>query len=253
MKHLKIAGLSLVSMLVMGMALAGNVSAAPLFLVCLPSTKGKFLDPGCLKGGEGKWESESLGNRTDKVVGLGMTIRMEDSKTAVGKTVIQCAHGTGGGIIGPGNLGRITSAEIPNPRTECEAVEGGCKKGEVEKIAAVNLPWQAEMFETEKKILSKVTGAGAGEPGWEVKCNTLLGSKTDVCIVEKPEQAIAENKKSGPKEEELLIFGTGEKRGRQDCTEGGAESGTITGAGALLLAKPNANEPNGLGLSVNPA
>ena len=36
MKHLKIAGLCLVSLLAMGMALAGNASAAPLlWLLCL--------------------------------------------------------------------------------------------------------------------------------------------------------------------------------------------------------------------------
>jgi hypothetical protein len=101
MKHLEIAGLSLVSILVMGITLAGNASAAPLWLLCLPNAKGKFLTPACLSAGEGKWESESLGTRTDKITTLGMTVRFEDSKTLLGATVIQCGHAVGEGIVGP--------------------------------------------------------------------------------------------------------------------------------------------------------
>jgi hypothetical protein len=253
MKHLKIAGLCLVSMLVMGMALAGNASAAPLWLLCLPNAKGKFLDPACLKAGEGKWESESLGTRTDKVVLLGMTIRLEDSKTAAGKTVVQCGHGVGAGIIGPGNKGLITEAKVKTPSSECEAVEGGCKKGEVEEIEGRNLPWQTEIFETEKKFLTKIEATTSGkEPGWAVKCNTLLGSKTDECVQEegKPEFAELTNKKSGPKEEELLVLAKFEGKRKAKCSEGGTEAGLAMGQVAILLAKPNANEPNGLGLSI---
>jgi hypothetical protein len=254
MKRLNIAGLCLVSMLVMGMALAGNASAAPLWLLCLPNAKGKFLDPACLKAGEGKWESESLGTRTDKVVGVGFTIRMEDAKTSVGKTVVQCGHGVGAGTIGPGNKALMTEVKIQAPKTECEAVEGGCKKGEVEKIEGRNLPWQVEIFETEKKFLTKIESTTSGkEPGWAMECNTLLGSKTDVCEQEagKPEFAELANKRSGPKEEELLVLGTFEKKRHQDCSEGGVESGSVAGQIAILLAKANANEPNGLGLSLN--
>jgi hypothetical protein len=254
MKYLKIMGLCLVSMLVMGMALAGNASAAPLWLLCLPNAKGKFLDPACLKAGEGKWESESLGTRTDKVVLVGMTIRVEDSKTLLGKSTIQCGHGVGAGVVGPGNLGLITEAKVNTPGTECESVEGGCKKGEVEKVSGVNLPWQTEIFETEKKFFTKIEATGSGkEPGWEVACNTIGGKKTDLCAVEagKPEIKELVNKKSGPKEEELLVLSTFERKTMLKCTEGGAEAGLVFGAVAILLAKPNANEPSGLGLSIN--
>jgi hypothetical protein len=237
----------------MGMALAGNASAAPLWLLCLPNAKGKFLDPACLKAGEGKWESESLGTRTDKVVLLGVTIRLEDAKTSVGKSVVQCGHGTGAGTIGPGNKGLITAASVAKPTTECEAVEGGCKKGEVEKVEGRNLPWQTEIFETEKKFLTKIESTVAGkEPGWLVGCNTLLGKKTDECVQEegKPEFAELANKKSGPKEEELLVLATFEKKRHADCTEGGVEAGSVAGQVAILLAKTN-GEPSGLGLSIN--
>jgi hypothetical protein len=255
MKHLKIAGLCLVSMLVMGMALAGNASAAPLWLVCLPNAKGKFLDPACLKAGEGKWESESLGNRTDKVVLLGVTIRLEDSKTLVGKSVVQCGHGIGEGIIGTGNLGLIVVAKVTTPQTECERVEGGCKAGEVEKVEGRNLPWQTAIFETEKKLLTKIesTAATEKEPGWDVECNTVAGKKSDECVSEgrgRLESAELTNKKSGPKEEELLVLAKFENRAEGHCSEGGAKAASLMGQVAILLAKANANEPNGLGLSV---
>jgi hypothetical protein len=132
-------------------------------------------------------------------------------------------------------------------------VEGGCKKGEVEKFEGIHLPWQLEIIETEKKFLSKIEATTSGEPGWSITCNTIGGSKTDECISEKekPEQVLLENKRSGIEEKELLVLGKFEERIKGKCTEGGAESASIKGQFAILLAKPNSNEPSGLGLSIN--
>jgi hypothetical protein len=98
------------------MALAWSASAAPLFLLCLPRTAGtgKFEEPSCASGATSNadWESESLGNKTDKVVIVGMTIRVTDTNTPAGEAVIQCGHFEGAAVIGPGKKGKVTELKV---------------------------------------------------------------------------------------------------------------------------------------------
>ena len=45
----------------------------------------------------------------------------------------------------------------------------------------LNLPYQGELFETEKKVEGKTTGTGNGEPGMRVTCKVLGVTETDEC------------------------------------------------------------------------
>jgi hypothetical protein len=248
MQHLKIAGLCLVSMLVAGMALTGTAFAAPLWLVCLEGANlTKYSNNQCTKAeASGKWQSQGL-TTTDKVVGIEFTLTLTDSKTALGITTVRC--GSGGeatGTVGPGNVEIVTTMAIKEATTNCRGIEGACESDKIEKIEARDLPWQKELFETEKKIQDKITADGHGEPGWAITCKTVLGSKTDTCTSEagKPEIETLENFKdiiSGV----LLVFGENLKRASIDCTEGGKGSGQLDVYLALLLASGN-------GLSINP-
>jgi hypothetical protein len=260
MKHLKIAGLCLVSMLMMGMALAGSASAAPLWLLCLPRAAGTgaFEDASCrFFLTNGNWESESNGTKTDKITILALTLTLTDEKTALGSTPVRCDHPSKSGMngfIGPGNKGLITEAKVVNAETECESLGGACKTGEkgIKKVEGVNLPWQTEIFESEGRFETKIesTFSTEHEPGWAVTCETLLGEKTDTCTTEskaKDEVLGLASRESTLRE--LLVLGTFLRAYRAHCTEGGKESGLAEGMLGILLAKAN-GEPSGLGLSV---
>jgi hypothetical protein len=264
MKHLKIAGLCLVSMLMMGMTLAGNASAALLWLLCLPKTGGLFTGPACSKAqdvGNGSWESESIGNRTDLAVLRGFTIKLQDTGATGGSSAIQCS---GPGVVAlstgeSGGKGKITKAEVEKSKTECSRLEGGCKAGEVESVKGANLPWSTEIFETEKKLLTAIASSAATEkePGWTISCNSLLGVQTDTCTSPSRnslEYALLENRTSFSSTgvEELLVYGDFENRSNGHCTQSGSNTGHVTGAFAILLSS-NAHPlvPSGLGLSIN--
>src|SRR5580658_8170965 len=124
MKHLKIAGLCLASTLAMGMALAGNASATPLWLVCLPreAGTGHFEDPACLhEKAKSNWESVLIGSTTDKIAILAMTLTLTDLNTDLGIAITRCDHLSAlgeSGFIGPNNKGEITKDEV-NAETEC--------------------------------------------------------------------------------------------------------------------------------------
>jgi hypothetical protein len=256
MKHLKIAGLCLVAMFAIGMAASVTASAAPVWEQCQTEklTTTKYTTDQCTTAsGGGGWAWHEVSG-TEKVKASLMTLTVRDIKTPGGATAIRCDHAEGStgnfgpGSIGPGNKGRVTEAKVKEPKTECTRLEGACKAGEVEEIEAVDLPWQTELFETEGRVLTKIESGGSGEPGWKVKCNTLLGSKTDTCESEagKREEVRLENRssKNSKGETELLILNTAERRHKQKCSEGGAEAGEVEGQGALLAE-------NGSGLRIS--
>jgi hypothetical protein len=261
MKQLKIAGLCLASMLVMSMALAGNASAAlipALWLVCLEgnsTTNTKYEDSSCTKPeGTGAWESVPLPlGVSDTVRILGITLRLTDLSAGPlkEKSTITCPHPTeGGGLIEnretEGKLHAlilIKEAKVKTPETECTRVSGPCKAGEIKKVEGRNLPWKNEIWETEKKFVSKIEPDGNGEPGWAVECETLLGAKTDVCTSAggELEETSGINRVTGGV---LLVLAEFLKVHKANCTEGGAKSGEVEGQIAILLWKGN-------GLSLN--
>ncbi len=260
MKYLKTAGLCLVSMLMMSMALAATASAAPgkpVWEGCLKSAPGtKYLELDCeVASGSGEWGWAEIAN-TDHVVSTAFTISLTDTKTTVGESTVVCTKGgRNSGTVGPGKYDRVELARVEKASENCRATKGGCKETGVEEVAGVNLPWQTEVFETEKKFLTKLTTVnGTGEPGWRVKCDSLLGSREDTCTTEpgKEESLVLENKTTVNARgfTELLVYATFEKAHLSKCSEGGAESGKILGTSAILLANAS-NEVTEQGLRLH--
>jgi len=250
MKSIKIAGLCLVSMFAMSMATTSTASANPVWEGCLEGANvTKYLNSHCVTLGAGNFGWKEIGN-TDHVVSVGFTILLTDTKATGGSSTIRClAGGRGSGTVGPGGFGRVELAFVENAKENCERESGGCKAGEVEAIEAIHMPWQTKLSEKEGKILENIENSGNGEPGWKVKCNTLLGKQTDECESTPetgPEKAILEDKLVNGVQ---LVFGTGEGAVKQKCSQGGNNSGEAKGFGALLLATAN-NVATEVGLRV---
>jgi hypothetical protein len=238
MKHLKVAGLCLVSMLMMSMAVsAATASAAPTWKGCLSGgSTTKYSNDGCVTAeAGGSWSWQEIKN-TDKVTTTGFTITLTDRNTAVGRTTVICiAGGEEVGTVGPGEFDRIEAAKVNEAKTNCRGT-GGCKEKGVESVTGVNLPWQTKLSEKEGKILDTIENSGKGEPGWKVECESLLGKETDECVsegAEKLESALLENKLTNGVQLVLAKFETAHKA---KCSKGGVESGEVAGLGAILLS-----------------
>ncbi len=249
MKHLKIAGLCLASMLVMGMALAGNASAALLWLVCLEgSGLTKYSNSKCLTAESGgKWQSLGIPAGTSITVHiLAFSILLSDLKAPiVGNVSVRCGMtgSIGEGTIEAGGKGTVTVAKYEKASEHCSG-ETNCET--VEKLEGVHLPWLTEIFTTEGKQLTKIKSKkpeAGNEPGWEVECKVdgIAGNK-DICENEsgKEEQIILKNSV----QTELLVAGLFAELNKATCEKGGAKSGLVKGLIAILL-------PGGA-LSINP-
>jgi hypothetical protein len=236
----KVAGIILAALFAVSMFASASASAAH-WSVCLKTNTGttttKWASAQCEKaesGGGFEW-SELKGTEAGKVVS--QTIELTDTKVPlIGSTTVICASGSGEGTgaVGPGKFGRINSTKVKEPATNCKG-SGGCKSAGIKAVNAVDTPWQTELVETESKVLAIITGTGNGEPGWEVKCENILGSETtDTCLAEagKEEKVQLKNVATGT---ELLVLGTFETAHKAKCTEGGAESGEVAGSVANLL------------------
>jgi hypothetical protein len=250
LKAMKLAGLCLASVLVMGMALAGNASAALLWLVCLKGVGlTKYTTSRCLTAsGEpptnNGWQSLGLLPAQRPTVLLRtLTIRLHDSGRGAGvrcvKRGVELAEGQEGeGTIEEGGKGKVTVAKITTPSENCFG-EGACSEKGVEAVEGINLPWNIEVVEGPEGMESSITSGGKGEPGWKVKCNTLLGSQTDECTSEtgKPEKINLGNQRSTEYSygRELLVKATFRNVANGKCSLGGAKTAELTGLVAILL------------------
>jgi hypothetical protein len=180
MKHLKIAGLCLVSMLAASMAYSATASAAnPVWEQCTETgTTTKYSENQCVKAeGGGNWAWQEI-KGTEKVTNKGSLI-LKDTKTLVGTVEIECLI-EGEGIVGPVKLGKIEKVKI-EPKG-CRAIKG-CES--IKSVEARDLPWQTEIFETEGKPSTNLTQDGNGEPGFKIACPVLKLEETDECLQEK--------------------------------------------------------------------
>jgi hypothetical protein len=250
MSRFRIAGLTLASMLAMSMAWAGSATAAgPLWLVCLEgSGLTKYSNNQCGKAESGgKWQSLGL-LKLDTVRIVAFTLVFRDRESVNKENILfTClAGGLGTGLIEPGSAAVLREAKINEPKAHCAQLEGPCKKGEITKIEAVDLPWKQTLVETEKKFLSKQEGDGNGEPGWAFSCKVGGITTTDECKSEegKPETLELISEVTGGV---LLIRGryTNAAKGTCSLAEGRKNTAEITGSAAGLLG-------NGNGLSINP-
>ena len=258
MKSIKIAGLCLVAMFTMSMALAGNASAAPLWLLCLEGKEGvpptKYTTNQCTtaaKENKGKWESVAIGNKTDTVRIKVFSLRLRDKNTLAGESEIECnsdlTKDAGEGTITGPNKAQIVKAEINKTEVNkrCTVLKGGCNTGEIEEVHGVHLPWSTTIEEVGGEVVGKIENSGAGEPGWAIKCNTILGSKTDTCTsINKEYEGLSLNTNlvsNGV----LLVRNIFRKLFNAECSEStGKRAGQVEGLAAVLLV-------NGNGISIN--
>jgi hypothetical protein len=235
MKHLKIAGLCLVAMLAMSIAMAETATAAGWEQCTEGAATTKYATNQCKTAeATGKWAWQEAPAGTPKTIRIKTsTLMLADTKTPLGELKVACAleeEGPAGG--GVAKIERVTFKSCRGVKV-CE--------GEA-TVKAVDLPWKTEFFETEKKVLQTLQGTGVGEPGWNARCLGPLGTLEDECKTEseKREHLIDENRVTGI---ELLLLETFQETRKWDCTIGGTESGVIKGSKSILWA-------NGSGLRV---
>ena len=245
----KIAGLCLASMLMMGMALAGNASAALLWLVCLKGTGlTKYTSSKCLTAGSGgEWQSLGVPSGTSITVKiLVLTILLKDTKAAGGlESEVQCfdnAGSIGEGVIEANGKGKVVKAEVKEPEKNCVGTKV-CEAKGVTEVKAINLPWNTELFVgANGEPLTKLVGTGVAgkEPGWKLKCKVAGLSKEDVCesAVGEPEEvelSFGTVTKNPLGESELLVKGRFQTARKGTCTQSKEKSGEVTGTLAILL------------------
>ncbi len=224
MKHLKTVGLCLMATFAISIVTTATASAAPAWEGCKENTGTgtKWETNQCSKASStGKWEWREL-TTTEKVTSVA-TLTLKDTKTIAGEAQITCGL-TDEGTIGPGAHGAITKINIEAKNCKAEKI---CEN--VEEVEAKNLPWKAEMYETEDTVRDKLS-ANSGQLGWKIKCKTALGPKTDECLAEegKTYSTSMENASGG-----LVNAFFEEESGKTKCTEGGKESGEATGTDTI--------------------
>ncbi len=219
MKYLKIAfGLALTASL-MAVSAAPTLAAGPVWEQCREhaGTGTKWEDNKCSKSNFlGNWEWKEI-TATEKVTGQG-TLRMIDTKVPIVGSVEVICSSTGSGPLGPGKFGKTEEFK----GISCVAGKN-CEK--VEKIVSpIHLPWQSELYETEKTVRALGTGGGGGVPGWTVECRVLGISKGDECTSEVQTSLMENVQASGSVK---AIFDT--KSGKSECKLGGPKSGELEG------------------------
>jgi len=229
-------------MFVMSMVAAGTASAT--WEHC---TKGavtgltKWTDHNCsTASGVGEWQWKEINNTEE--VRLKGSLKLTDTNVPVVKRVSAECSGEGRGSVGPGQLDRIE--EIKTEVAQCRKLEN-CE--EVIKAEAVDLPWQSEAYNTEGKHFDRLSETNNGPPGWNVECKVVGMRKADKCVQEeaKPESITLENKPTVVgSETQLLVLASFEHKAKAKCEVGGAASGEVTGALAMLQA-------NGWGLRIS--
>jgi hypothetical protein len=243
MKRLGLVGLCLATLAAMSMVASAAVMAAtPLWEQCSEGGSAtKYSSSGCSKAeAGGKWQWKEV-TGTEKFKGSFLTLTLKDTKiTEKEGSEIRCTkEAKEEGTVGPYNGGLvIEKVEVKEAAKNCARVEGPCKAEGVEKVEAAHLPWQEEFGETEGKLFTTIEPFGAGEPGWDVTCNTSKGSTSDTCTSEeltKWEGELLENVSS-----EGTVIGTLEKLHKSKCSIGGSESGVMEGRVKLEDSKDTA-------------
>ncbi len=236
MRFIRIAGFCLAAVFVMSMVAAGTASAAPHWLVCLPSHTGttttKWNSEQCstaASGGSWEW-SEPKTTEATRTAG---SLKLE-AHTALGEVAVLCS-GLDAGWIGPNGTDQTTTITIDKceASTNCEKLEG--------EVKPLGLPWNSELKETEGKIHDTIRSTGHGEPGWEVHCRAFGKSETNVCTSNEG-LVVLENKNTPGNLAALLVLANfiNPNKPKANCTVTGAGTGNVSGSIAILLASGRA-------------
>jgi hypothetical protein len=223
-------------------AATSALGAKPVWQVCtnLEAKIGLFEDKGCTKekaGSEYEW-LEVTG--TEKTMEKG-TVALKVTDSTI-KVEVKCST-TGEGVIGPKSLGRVTKATFE----KCTSSEHTFCPEPVSTIA-VDLPWNEELFETEKAIRDRLENSGKGAPGWEAACGEGTEKIVDRCFSEK--NPLLEDI---PDDVDSILEA---KSGKESCLLGeGIEEGTTriegsSGKGLRVAPLPEFRAPNNEGQKV---
>jgi hypothetical protein len=151
----------------------------------------------------------------------GGKLTFSDTKATGGQSKIECTDsGEGKALLNEGEITKWTGSS-------CVRVEGGCKKGEVESLTAVNLPWHEELVEVEGKVRVKLSST-KGATGFVVECNTLLGKVKDECTgtIDLNTENVSEGVNAPLYLPEKL-----------KCTQGGSAAGVVEGSRTIKATK----------------
>jgi hypothetical protein len=237
MRFIRIAGLCLAAVFVMSMVAAGTASAAPHWLVCLPSHSGstatKWSSEQCsTASSSGTWEWSEP--RTTEATRTAESLKLEVNAVVIGEIEIKCS-GLDTGWIGPNGTDQTTTTTIDKCEAgkNCEKIEGNAEP--------VNQPWNSELKETEGLIHDTIRNGGHGAPGWRVTCKVLGKNETNECTSEQ-ELAVLENKNTPGNLAALLVLANfiNPNKPKLDCTATGAGTGNVSGSIAILLASGRA-------------
>ncbi len=239
MKSIMSAGFCLVAMLVVSMVAAGAASAAPVWEHCetekINTTVSKWTTGQCTTASSmaAAGFSWQVVEGTEKVVSHA-TVTLEDTKVPILGTVTVICTGNDEGTVGPRSFDRIERI------TEIKCVKGencGTLVGNAEPL---HLPWQTELYETEKQVRDAIQNSGAGIPGWKVTCETAGIKAEDTCTNANGFVVVSNQTTKGVKGE-LLVLGDFPKPNvpKAECSVGGKESGDVLGTVALLQANGN--------------
>ncbi len=220
----------------MSMVAAGTASAAPHWLVCLPSHTGttttKWSTEQCTtaaSGGSWEWSEP----KTTEATVTHESLKLE-AKSIIGEVEVKCS-GTDTGWIGPNGTDQTTTITT----NKCEAGTN-CEKIE-SNMTVRNLPWNSELKETEGLIHDTIRGSGHGEPGIELTCKVLGKNETNTCTSEAG-LVVLENKNTSGNLAALLVLANyiNPNKPKLNCTATGKETGNVSGSTAILLASGRA-------------
>lgn len=166
------------------------------------------------------------------------TLELEDSKVPlIGATKVSCT-GTDTGDVGPGGLDKVLSITV----SSCKPVSGGCEAPVT--ASAVHLPWNTDLVEVEnskkeKEVRDKILNSGAGQPGWKVNCESIIGAQEDICEQESGTEStvgIDNVTKGAHKGDVAALFDATSREKPAKCSKGGAKSGFVYGTEFILAS-----------------
>jgi len=219
-------GIAVVAVLLFGVVVASSASAAVTFLLAEWLINGKPIA-----------EGESFN------VEVSGTILMEDKKTLLGASSIECT-GIFMGWVGPDGLDLIsevlTASAEPISSTPLSGLALECKEEAVcaePLVWPLHLGWETllELWEqgSENGFVDLITGE-SGNPGWYVICEKTITKPTDECSVPSgaAELGLSGTTLTGSISEAFTLLMEGSL---VECTQSKEQSGIVESVGAATV------------------
>jgi hypothetical protein len=168
---------------------------------------------------EPEWLFKGEVINTAKTTTTSGELLLEDM-TASGKPNIIC-NVLFEGTTGPGRTDSITKIKDSEGKTPLKCTDAAKICNTPAEVTPIHLPWLTELLLVDGTFRNDITNSGAGEPGYKLDCNSILGLVEDQC--EGTTSSEATNATEGVEE----TFNT--ETETLNCTQGGAKEGLIEG------------------------